>query len=224
MIRVTRITRVGSSSPQSALAHDQASLCALTYDQAAQEIRVARDIVDEHLRKVGLDPGKCRIIVTTSAKFSKRMGDARCTHWSKTEPAGRIRLSRGPLWRRASPAERRQTVIHELAHILADAFANRHTRHGPEWKAMMRQLGAEPDRCHLVGREGLRRQRTPGLVVDEGARVGDFVPGCPVTFTTGRRGTFTGVVVGYGSRRVTVEVQGRTWHVHPSMLRKVPPC
>ena len=42
-----------------------------------------------------------------------------------------------------------QTVPHEVAHVLAYHRHGRDIRpHGAEWKAIMRQLGAEPTRCH----------------------------------------------------------------------------
>lgn len=42
-----------------------------------------------------------------------------------------------------------QTVPHEVAHLLAYLRHGRRIRpHGPEWRAIMLQLGAAPERCH----------------------------------------------------------------------------
>lgn len=41
------------------------------------------------------------------------------------------------------------TVGHEAAHLIARAkYGRMISAHGPEWKATMRQLGLQPDRCH----------------------------------------------------------------------------
>jgi SprT protein len=64
-----------------------------------------------------------------------------------------------PLWARATHEERRQVVIHEVCHIIAD---NKHgfgiKAHGPEWKRCMALAGAPADRLHQIDRTGLRRQ------------------------------------------------------------------
>ena len=44
---------------------------------------------------------------------------------------------------KASPADLKQTIIHEIAH----AFT-RGAHHGTEWKNKMKELGADPKRCH----------------------------------------------------------------------------
>lgn len=93
------------------------------------------------------------------AKFSSRMGDARVTDYRTR--TGRVRLSRTALWRRASAIKRRNTLKHEIAHVLAQLEAGplKQVGHGPGWKRMMVRLGEEPKRCHSVNRDGLRRRR-----------------------------------------------------------------
>lgn len=72
------------------------------------------------------------------------------------------------LYARVDAAERRRNTLHELAHILANLKLNegaipnkeRSAKHGPFWKAMMRQLGEKPTRQHRNNTEGLKRPQT----------------------------------------------------------------
>lgn len=51
-------------------------------------------------------------------------------------------------------AEFRNTVTHEIAHVLSpptrDPYTGRKSSHGPAWKAMHRRLGGTGDRCHTL--------------------------------------------------------------------------
>lgn len=50
-----------------------------------------------------------------------------------------------------------QTVPHEVAHLIArNLFGTRIKPHGPEWRAIMALLGAEPSRCHNFSTEHIR--------------------------------------------------------------------
>ena len=61
-----------------------------------------------------------------------------------------IRLSTR-LWSRATITERRDTIRHELAHIVSfKMFGYRGTGHGANWKYIARQLGCSAARCHNV--------------------------------------------------------------------------
>jgi len=52
------------------------------------------------------------------------------------------------------------TVPHETAHYLAYRRHGRGIRpHGPEWQAIMRSLGAAPERCHQYDVRGLSARR-----------------------------------------------------------------
>ena len=42
----------------------------------------------------------------------------------------------------------KSTVIHEIAHYIARVKHGTKVHHGPEWKAIMMKLGADPKRCH----------------------------------------------------------------------------
>lgn len=61
-----------------------------------------------------------------------------------------ISLSRpiAELW---GPEGMRDTMLHEIAHALAGFKA----AHGPDWKAVCRRIGAEPERCYPVGENTL---------------------------------------------------------------------
>lgn len=82
-----------------------------------------------------------------NSRFTSKMGDA-CY---KTPVGPRIRLS-APMWPLISAAMRRDTVIHEICHIVVSHEANNSGKepkhHGPEWKSKMRACGLEPKRCH----------------------------------------------------------------------------
>ena len=96
-------------------------------------------------------------------RFTRRMGDA------KSDPSGaggRVRFSK-PLWPVASEAERRETVLHELAHILVDCLHGRQvtfTRrgrpqrvsHGRKFKSMLIRLGGTGARTHSVDTSSVR--------------------------------------------------------------------
>jgi SprT protein len=70
----------------------------------------------------------------------------------------RIRLSI-PLWPRATEAEQRKTVIHEVCHLLNPIINGKGLpSHGKAWGRLMRRCGLSPTRCHKVDRTGLARK------------------------------------------------------------------
>jgi hypothetical protein len=165
----------------SPLAHDELSHASLTRAEAAEETRVAYAIIEEKLRELGI--ARSNIRVTHSQRFKGRMGDARTLSYDPANPTGVIRFSASPLWRRATPEKRRGTIIHELAHILANCEARRNVGHGRAWKRTMVRLGEKPERCHSVNRDGLRRRGArERRVVNEAATVYDFRVGERVSF------------------------------------------
>ena len=165
-----------------------------------------------------------RIRLESNSRFSRRMGDARCTSQGQPLIVGVIRLSSHALWRCATPEKRRNTVVHELAHVIAWHKFGRTEGHGPRWKSIMRKLGEAPKRCHTVNREGIRRpqeRRSPQVVVvNQGARVASFGIGSLVTFT--HKGlTFVCRVEKRNPKTVQVKEVGgrqRVWRVSPSIL------
>ena len=43
-----------------------------------------------------------------------------------------------------SPEARRDTILHEVAHILTAALVTKHEKHGPDWQRIASALGAHP--------------------------------------------------------------------------------
>ena len=79
--------------------------------------------------------------------------------------AGQVRMGTGArtlirynleLLRRETADFLEHTVPHEVAHVLAyRRYGLRIRPHGPQWQRIMRQLGAEPSRCHDYDVSGL---------------------------------------------------------------------
>ena len=133
----------------------------------------AAEVVLWTLRTLGHEDLIDVIRVEWNSKFTARLGDAlyqrsfSARGASVTQPLkpqkARVRFSI-PLWPRASEQERRETVIHEICHIVCSheaALAGRGKpqAHGWEWKALMRKCGVKPERCHNVDRTGLKKTR-----------------------------------------------------------------
>lgn len=191
--------------------------------EARQQIWIAKKIVKEAL-EIGGFPAEIadRVSLESNSRFSGRMGDARCTSRGQPLAGGIVRLSSHALWRRATPEKRRNTVVHELAHVLAEHEAPG-TKHGWLWKSIMARMGETPKRCHTVNRDGIRRKRRrqPGVVVvNPGARATHFRSGQRVQFTFKGERVIAQVVK---ANRKTVDVaeiggRGRRWRVGPALL------
>jgi predicted SprT family Zn-dependent metalloprotease len=87
-----------------------------------------------------------------NSRFTRRMGDA--------QPGTKhIRLS-APLWERADEDEQRNTVKHEVCHLIAPRLlamvGKREDAHGAMWRACMRVAGEHASRCHNVNTDGLK--------------------------------------------------------------------
>lgn len=87
---------------------------------------------------------------TWSPRFTARMGDA-CLNTNV------LRFSR-PLWPAAPPRERRETIVHEVCHLVAYAEFGRVADdypHGAEWREVMSWAGyPNAQACHVVQRHG----------------------------------------------------------------------
>jgi hypothetical protein len=214
----------------SAIPQDLSATFGLSESSARAETLVARKIVEEALEVGGYDPAiSARILIKANPRFSRRMGDARCTSRAlafmlgeEALPGGILRFSSHALWRRATPEKRRNTIIHELAHIIAE-HEQPGTKHGHHWKVTMRRLGEVPKRCHTVNRDGIARKqkrRSPAVViVDRSASVQTFRVGSQVRFTY-KGQTIRAEVVKRNRKTVEIrEVGGfRSWRVSPGIL------
>jgi SprT protein len=115
-----------------------------------------REQIEGACRACGVPELIGRIRVVWSGRFIARMGDAR---WDKRHGTGIIRLSR-PLWPKASDEERRETVVHETCHVIADYRFGGKQGHGSRWRQMMALCSyARPTRCHSVDREAIQARR-----------------------------------------------------------------
>lgn len=103
------------------------------------------------------------IIVEWNSRFTRRLGDASYNPYTYR---ARIRLSI-PLWGRASQEDRRETVIHEVCHVVVKYKFNPFIAdRGPEWKEAMKNCGVTAARTHSVDRTGLTRPRRRFIVRD----------------------------------------------------------
>jgi predicted SprT family Zn-dependent metalloprotease len=115
-----------------------------------------RELIEGACRACGVPGLSGKIRVSWSGRFISRMGDAR---WDGVRGLGFVRLSR-PLWPKASDEERRETVIHETCHVIADCRFGGKQGHGPAWRHMMGLCGyARPQRCHSVDHEAIQQRR-----------------------------------------------------------------
>lgn len=128
------------------------------------------------LRALGREDLIPLLWIDWKSKFTSRMGDALyATNGQRVRRSSerfridgticRARFSI-PLWLRATEEERRQTVIHEVCHLVAAHEAHLAGRkvssaHGHEWKAVMRRAGVTPKRCHSVSTKGLGKKTIP---------------------------------------------------------------
>jgi len=148
---------------------------------ATHEMRVqaANDAIAT-LRALGREDLIDHLTIEWSTRFTSRLGDA-CYFNTASLPAWRqvpkkikknvidgicahVRFS-APIWPRASVEERYNTVVHEIAHIVASHEADLAGRrkpqaHGSEWKRVMLRAGVRPERCHHVDPKGLKGKKS----------------------------------------------------------------
>lgn len=162
----------------STLSQDRASKRAISFTEWHDEEIVARQIIREGLAKLGYDPDWAdNIEIQEGPKLTATLGWAKTKNLDRSKPIkGVIRLSTSPLWRRASPQERRDTVLHELAHIIADWESGRGASHGPNWVSVMVRMGQRPDRCHRV--PAIRKKRKAARVTRRRAMSTSTTPFC----------------------------------------------
>lgn len=152
----------------------------------AEWMRSAEALVKAKLAEVGHE--NVSVSIEWAEKFISTGGTGKVTSHPRKE--GRIRLSK-PLWPKATEADRTETVVHELAHVL-DFLARgpetprqvfigdrwrwqRRDIHGPSWKAWMRVLGyPNPSRTHKIASQEIaarRRRKRAAKVGGNGWRV-----------------------------------------------------
>jgi predicted SprT family Zn-dependent metalloprotease len=135
-------------------------------DSEEQIVALTEALLAQHglATRHGLPTGPSRVFmgewrVTFSDKMTWAMGKA-------SYGPRKIVYSR-PLFSRATELERRETIAHEVAHVITTIVRGHRDVHGPIWRATMRELGyRDARRCHNVEREDLKKTRpdTIGLV------------------------------------------------------------
>jgi len=119
-------------------------------------MREVKAVVAEVCERCGHPEVAGRIELRWSQRMTSAMGNASRRNMMAYHYT--IKLST-PLFLRATVDERRQTIIHEVCHVLDGIVNNRKMSHGPTWKAMMKRAGVTPQRCHNVDTSGLRKAR-----------------------------------------------------------------
>lgn len=111
-----------------------------------------RELANRTVRQLNQDIG---VVTMFNNRFTNRLGDAT---YIRVSNSGILRFSR-KLWDYASPDERRECVIHEACHLVAEKISPNETRdgHGPTWQSLMRIMGLQPKRYHKVKVDGLRK-------------------------------------------------------------------
>jgi len=100
--------------------------------------------------------------------YAVKFSDAQTSAMGKVNYRSRTISYSRPLWERATPTQRAEVVIHEVAHAVVEAFQGRTfgVQHGEAWKKQMRAMGIrQPSAYHTVSREGLKRTRADTIDV-----------------------------------------------------------
>jgi predicted SprT family Zn-dependent metalloprotease len=113
-----------------------------------------RKVVEDTCTHCGYATVASAITLAWSNRMTAAMGNAAY----KRDGSFTVKLST-PLFLRATVEERRQTVIHEVCHVLDKVVNKVRMSHGRSWKGMMRRAGVAPKRCHNVDNTGLRKAR-----------------------------------------------------------------
>ena len=118
-----------------------------------EQLAMARDIIWETFFNMDVADEIEDLQLSFNARFTSCMGDAR---YCKESKKAIIRLST-PLWPLATSAQRRETIIHEAAHVI-DWVKHGRSSHGWKWRRIMIQLGyPNPARCHDVDTSSVKR-------------------------------------------------------------------
>jgi SprT protein len=115
-----------------------------------------RQWINESLYKLKIPLNSLIIHVEWNNKFVRRIGDA--IYYFKN-CFGIIRLST-KLWPLASASQRKETVVHELCHIVKQKNCGHYKQpHNEEWKELMLQCGVEPRIGHTICHPDISNRR-----------------------------------------------------------------
>lgn len=94
----------------------------------------------------------CHIRVRWNRRFTRRFADA---SYRTCPLRGRIRIS-PMIWARATPEQRRETVIHEACHVVSyHQHGPTIKPHGMEWRQAMLACNVEPVATHNIDLTGI---------------------------------------------------------------------
>ena len=182
---MTAVERIAQSQYDDATRRARGDDTLLTLAECRAELLTALDEAEadpgtpDSIQRA-MEPVRAGLRVEFNRRFTRRMGDA-------NPRKNLIRLS-APLWPRAGYAKRRDTLRHELAHLVTRAIDPRSQSHGCLWHMVARRLGCTAIRCHSVPREDLARKPTRGSAVAS-CRCRNDIPLGPVRARRLRAGT-----------------------------------
>lgn len=111
-----------------------------------------REWIDFALNRNDVEYLSSMIQVQWNKKFTLKFADA---GYGVCPPRGRIRIS-PMIWERATPEQRRETIIHEACHIVAFHLNGLDIKpHGVEWRQAMANCGVEPEVTHKIDLAGI---------------------------------------------------------------------
>jgi len=120
------------------------------------EFNNAAQIIHECLHKWNCPELVSKVNIDFNLRFRSRAGDGL---WNNRTGTGRVRFS-VPIWPHMTEADRRNTIIHEIAHVVVyykhfeqkkkSPWIGKPKPHGIRWKMLMWEMGEDADRCHNV--------------------------------------------------------------------------
>lgn len=117
-----------------------------------EKISQIRELVDYCLAEYNINN---KVDVLFNARLTGCVGRAKYWHYRKV---GSVEFST-QLWSRINDEERENTIIHEVAHIIAFIVYGKVKPHGWEWQSIHRKLGSEPRRtCDNIDTAGITRK------------------------------------------------------------------
>ena len=136
-------------------------------------------VVKETCEKCGCSEIAEKFLVEFKGNFTSRMGDASTIGGKANNfKFGIIRFST-PIWKLATDAEKLQTIIHEVCHVIATyKYGYMKKAHGWEWQQIMLSAGVLPERCHKVDVAALKKKKTEYRVLcgcEKGCRISQTI-------------------------------------------------
>lgn len=137
-----------------------------------QEIKRIDTIAKDCFAKFGLNYDYYNVEVSFSKRMTRCAGKAGCKFSDLVDPEDMPYLTpvdevdfdrlymkfSCPLWLRATPEQRDETIVHEICHVLDYILNGKSNGHNRVWKQLMIKCGYPPKRCHNIDRTGIARR------------------------------------------------------------------